>query len=73
MLLALLLVAVAAEERPAPNHGPAVASAPAFATILKPAIASKANWDRAPRSRQKQIFVTDEEGRKIQIRLIEYE
>jgi hypothetical protein len=61
-------------EQPALRRDRAVAAAPASATIVsRPAIASKENWARALPWQQKEITVTEKDGRKIQIRLIEHE
>jgi hypothetical protein len=74
MFLAPLLSATAAMEQPALRRDRAVAAAPASATIVsRPAIASKENWARALPWQQKEITVTEKDGRKIQIRLIEHE
>lgn len=75
MVLALLHFAAAAEQPLQPRQEPAVAVAPASASaiILMPGIGSRPSWDQTQRRRQKEVTVTEQDGSKTLIRLIEFE
>ena len=73
MALALLLLAAAAEQPHHPRQEPAVAVAPASVIILKPGIGSQSSWDQTQRRRQKEVTLTEQDGRKTRVRLIEFE
>lgn len=73
MVLVLLLFAAAAEQPLQSRQQPTVAVAPASVIILKPGIGSQSSWDQTQRRRQKEVTVTEQDGRKTLIRLIEFE
>ena len=71
MTFALLLFAAAVEQPLQPRQVPAVAVAPTSVIILKPGIGSQSSWET--QGRQKEVTVTEHDGRKTRIRLIEFE
>jgi hypothetical protein len=72
MVVTLLLFA-AADQTLQLSHEPVTASARASVLILKPAVGSKASWDIAPPRKRKEVTLTDENGKRTRIRLIEFE
>ena len=69
----LLVIAATAAQPSLDRLKPATVTTRATVIILKPAIGSKARWDRTPRSERKEVTLTDEKGVETRIRLIEFE
>lgn len=73
MLSLLALAAAASQPDRAVAQVRATATATATVRILRPAPATKADWDRAPEHRKRDVIVIDADGEKRTIRIIEHE
>ncbi len=73
MVLGLLLFTAVEELSSQPRQEQVTVSARASVIILKPGVGSQASWDRTQPLHQKEVTVTDPDGRKTRIRLIEFE
>jgi hypothetical protein len=69
----LLLVIAAAAAAPIPQAPPESAQARATVRIERPAIVSREEWEKLPRSARSERIVPDEQGRQMLLRLIEHQ